>query len=480
MKLARNTLAAMIVCIVVASSIASAQVLKQVPSNAFLVLKVSNLDATSKKVSDLATSLGLAQMAPQMADPLGAALKQMGVADGVNRAGDMAFTYLDPAPYNAPSGKSILLLLPVSDYQKFVANFADAKPDGDLTQVHFKNDSDITYLSHWGDYAAASPVRQIVATAPTDVLQVDGLAAKELDGKDFVAFGNLKALRPKMLQGIDSLRQQAPIEIDKAVAPGAAKFQNIDAAKFAPLAKVVVTQLLDFAQEFAEGADAASFSLNLSPDGIATTWMCQFAPGSSLANRVMSVKNADESLLGGLAEGKYLFFGGASNGNFSQSLSDFLRTIQKAITDLGPEYSSLNDWLNAIVKMASASTGSSGGMMMPTVQPGQGSLVQVVTVGHGDAKTLLDASHAMADAQQAAMKALGVHMPGSTQTYIPAAKTVDGVTFDEMKTNFNMNGKTPQEMQMAQMMTMIYGPLGPERVPGDRERPNVADGDGPG
>lgn len=118
--------------------------------------------------------------------------------------------------------------------------------------------------------------------------------------------------------------------------------------------------------------------------------------------------------------------------------------------------------------------------MMPTVQPGQGSLVQVVTVGHGDAKTLLDASHAMADAQQAAMKALGVHMPGSTQTYIPAAKTVDGVTFDEMKTNFNMNGKTPQEMQMAQMMTMIYGPLGPERVPGDRERPNVADGDGPG
>ncbi len=237
MKLARNTLAATIACIVIASSIASAQVLKQVPSNAFVVLKVSNLDATSKKVSDLATSLGIAQLAPEMADPLGEGLKKIGVTDGVNRAGDMAFVYIDPAAFNTPSDKSMLLLLPVSDYQKFVANFADAKPDGDLTQVHFNNSPDITYLSHWGDYVAASPVREIVAKAPTDVIQVDGLAAKELDGKDFVLFGNLKALRATMLQGIDTLRQQAPIEIDKAVAPGSTKFQNIDAAKFCAAGK---------------------------------------------------------------------------------------------------------------------------------------------------------------------------------------------------------------------------------------------------
>ncbi|MGD0465055.1 MAG: hypothetical protein ABSB74_21435 [Tepidisphaeraceae bacterium] len=461
MKFARNTLAAAIVCIVVATSIASGQVLKQVPSNAFLVLKVSNLDATSKKVSDLATSLGLAQMAPQMADPLGAALKQIGVTDGVNRAGDMAFVYVDPAAFNAPSDNSFLLLLPVSDYQKFIANFADAKPDGDLTQVHFKNGPNITYLSHWGDYVAASPVREIVAKAPTDVLQVDGLAAKELDGKDFVVFGNLKALRPKMLQGIDSLRTLIPAEIDKAVAPGATKFQNIDATKFAPLAKVAVTQLLNIAQEFAEGADAASYSVNLSPDGIATTWMCQFAPGSALANRVLDVKNTDESLLGGLAEGKYLVFGGSNPGNFSKSVADFLAPIQQAITDLGPDYASLNDWLNAAQKVGAASKGAAFGLMMPTAPPGQGSLLQVVGVRGGDAKALLDAVHQMADAQQAAMKALGLHIPGSTQTYIPAAKTVDGVSFDEMKTDLNMNGKSPQEMQMAQFMTMIYGPLGP-------------------
>ena len=38
------------------------------------------------------------------------------------------------------------------------------------------------------------------------------------------------------------------------------------------------------AQQFAERADAASFSVNLSPDGIASTLMCQFDPASSLGN----------------------------------------------------------------------------------------------------------------------------------------------------------------------------------------------------
>jgi hypothetical protein len=461
MRLMRNTLAATIMCIVLATSITSAQVLKQVPSNALVLLKVSDLAATSKKVSDLATSLGLAQMVPQLADPLGSLMKQIGVTEGVNRDGDMAFVYVDPATLNTPSDKSVLLLLPVSDYQKFTGNFADAKPDGDLTQVHFNGETDITYLAHWGDYVAASPTRDIVAKAPTDVVQVDGLAAKELDGKDFVIFGNLKALRPKMLQGIATLRQMAPEEIDKAVAPGATKFQGIDAQKFAPLAKIAATQLLNIAQDFAEGADAASFSLNLSPDGIATTLMCQFAQGSSLANRVMAVKNTDESLLGGLAEGKYLIYGGSSPGDLSKPLADFLAPVQKAISDLGPEYTSLNDWLNALQKLAAASKGASAGMLVPTAQPGQGSLVQIVAIRRGDAKALMDATHEMANAQQAAMKALGVHMAGSGQTYIPAAKTVDGVTFDELKSDINMNGKTPQEMQVAQVMTMVYGPLGP-------------------
>ncbi|MGA2442836.1 MAG: hypothetical protein ABSH08_17925, partial [Tepidisphaeraceae bacterium] len=228
MNKSRNFVLVAVAWVGMAASFVSAQVMNQVPSNALALLKVSNLQATSKKVADLATSLGLVQMSPEMSDPLGSLLKHVGAPDGVNGAGDLVIAYIDPAAFNAPGDKSMLLLIPVSDYQKFVGNFADAKPDGDLTQVHFKGDMDVTYLAHWGDYAAASPVRDIVAKPPTDIIQVDGLAAKELDAKDIVILGNLKALRPKMLQAIDKARQAAPPEIDQLISQFV-KMQNIDA-----------------------------------------------------------------------------------------------------------------------------------------------------------------------------------------------------------------------------------------------------------
>jgi hypothetical protein len=470
MKLAKNILLAAVVWIGVAATFAAGQamgqVIKQVPSNALVVLKVSDLEATSKKVADFAAAMGISQMDPDMADPLGAFLKAVGAPDGINRSGELAFAFIDPAAFNSPEDKSMLLLIPVSDYQKFIGNFADAKPDGDLTQAHFKNQTgDLTYFAHWGNYAAASPTRDIVAKPPTDIIQVDGLAAKELDGKDIVLLGNLKGLRPKMLQGIDSGRQQAPGEIDQLISQ-LLKTQNRDETKFAPLANVLATQILDFAQKFAQSADAASFSVNLSPDGIATTLMCQFDPASSLGTDVTQVKNTDDSLLGGLAAGKYLLFGGASPQQVAQFWTKYLPPIQKAITDLGPDYASLNDWLNAVQKMSTASTGATFGMLMPQAQPGQGALMQFVSIRRGDAKTMLEGLREMSDAQQKAFKALGLNMMATAQTYTKDSKIVDGISFDEMKGQINMGGQSPQAMQAMQFINLIYGPQGPDAFTG--------------
>jgi hypothetical protein len=466
MNASRKFVLAAVAWLGMAASVVSAQVMSQVPSNALAVLKVSNLQATSKKVADLCASLGLAQMSPEMTDPLGSLLKHIGAPDGVNGAGDLAIAYIDPGAFNAPQGQTMLILIPVSDYQKFVGNFADAKPDGDLTQIHFKGDTDVSYLAHWGDYAAASPVRDIVAKPPTDIIQVNGLAAKELDAKDVVILGNLKALRPKMLQGIDKVRQAASPEIDQLINQFV-KMQNIDATKFAPLAKVIVAQCLNVAQSFAEGADAASFSVNLSTDGVATTLMCQFDPGSSFGKNVANLKNTDDSLLSGLANGKYLIFGGASAQQMTPALSDFLAPIQAAITDLGPQYSSLNDWITAFQKLAAASGGSTFGLLTPSAQPGAAPLIQMVVIRHGDAKTMLDAFRELEDAQQAAIKAIGVQMPaGAAQTFTRDAKTVDGVSFDELKSPINLNGQNPQQMQAMQFISMIYGPQGPDAFTG--------------
>ncbi|MGA2442097.1 MAG: hypothetical protein ABSH08_14175, partial [Tepidisphaeraceae bacterium] len=278
--------------------------------------------------------------------------------------------------------------------------------------------------------------------------------------------GNLKALRPKMLQAIDKARQAAPPEIDQLISQFV-KMQNIDATKFAPLAKVIVAQCLNVAQTFADGADAASYSINLSPDGVATTLMCQFDPASTCAKYVANIKNTDDSLLTGLANGKYLIFGGGSPQQMAQSLSDFLAPIQVAITAMGPQYSPLNDWIVALEKLAAVSGGSTFGLLMPSAQPGAGPLVQMVAIRHGDAKSILDAMRQMQDAQQASIKAIGVQMPaGAVQSFTRDAKTVDGVSFDEVKSPINLNGQNPQQMQMMQFISMIYGPQGPDMFTG--------------
>jgi hypothetical protein len=466
MRSAKCIVLAFIAWVGVAAGMARGQVMSQVPSSAFAVLKVSDLETTSKKVADFCTQMGISQMDPDMADPLGAFLKAVGAPDGVNRAGELAFVYVDPAASNVAEDKSLLLLIPVSDYQKFIGNFPDAKTDGDVTSAHFKNQTgDLSYFAHWGDYAAVSPTHDIVAKQPTDMIKVDGLAAKELDGKDIVLLGNLKGLRPKMLQEIDWARQQAPTGIDQAVAQGL-KVGGQNNAKFAPLVKQLASQILDFAQEFANSADAASFSINLSPDGIATTLMCQFDPASSLASHVTQVKNTDDSMLEGLATGKYLMFGGASAQQAEAFWGKFLPPIQKAITDLGPDYSSLNDWLTALQKASLATTSASFGMMMPSAQPGQGALMQIVSIRRGDSKTTLQATRDMADAQQRAFKVLGMSAISGAETYTKDSKIVDGVSFDEMKTQVNLPGQSPQAMQMMQFMNLIYGPQGPDAFTG--------------
>lgn len=182
MKAARNLVLLAVALILGFAKPSSAQAIKFIPDSAFVVIKFSNLEATSKKLADLAAALGLAQMQPAMADPLGSLTAQMGATEGVNKAGELAVAVMDPEPLGLTwdNGKSVLILFPVSDYKAFIGNFPNAKTDGDISEIHFKDDPDVTYVAHWGDYAAASPARQLVATAPTATLRVSGLADKEL------------------------------------------------------------------------------------------------------------------------------------------------------------------------------------------------------------------------------------------------------------------------------------------------------------
>jgi len=153
--------------------------------------------------------------------------------------------YIDPAGVQrAPDDKSMLLLAAgFPHYQKFVANFADAKAGRRSDAGSFpQQPGGFTYLSHWGDYVAAEPgPADSVATGDrrTDILQVDGLAAKELDWQGFRRLRQLEGAAAEDAAGDRFGCACKPrIEIDKAVAPGAAKFQKHRCGEIRALAKV--------------------------------------------------------------------------------------------------------------------------------------------------------------------------------------------------------------------------------------------------
>ena len=71
-------------------------VLDQVPSDALVVIKVNRLQQTNQKAGKWTEALGLAQLSPDAANPLGALQNKLGVKEGIDNKGDMAIVFLDP------------------------------------------------------------------------------------------------------------------------------------------------------------------------------------------------------------------------------------------------------------------------------------------------------------------------------------------------------------------------------------------------
>jgi hypothetical protein len=456
MKRTNRFFLALIVAILGISQTAMAQVMKQVPANALAVLKISKLSATSKKLGDFAGSLGITQAQPDFADPLASVEKNTGITQGINADGEFAFVFIDPDAAGGDSSKSMLMLIPVSDYKTFLANWPDATADGGISDIHLKGDTDTSYVANWGDYAAISPVKDIVAKKGDSIVVTD-MAQKELDTKDFVLLANMKVIRAKVLPQIDDARKQMMDAIDQGV-QNAPKVGTLDLTKLVPIIKVAANQLMNLGKDILTDADSATYSAIISPDGIATTTVAEFQPDSYLGKTIGSFKNTDASLLAGLPDAKYLFFGGSvSDPTIAGSIyDDMVGPIEAAAKDQGDDAKPIVDVLDTLKTMVTAQTAGSFGMLAPSGQLGQDALLQFIQVRDGDSKVLDDGQHKLFDIQQQFMKQTGLDA-GTTTTYTAGAKTVDGVSFDQIETQFNMNANNPQAQQMMQFIPLLYG-----------------------
>ena len=431
-------------------------VLDQVPADAVVVVKVKNLNQTSRKVAKMAKELGLDQMAPDWADPLGALEQKSKLTKGVNKDGDFAFVFLNPDVAGGDPEKSMLLLVPVSDYQAFVGNFKNPQAQGEVTKASPQDANEELYLAHWGNYAAITPTNQLLAKKPAG-LKLQGVAAKESDAKDALLYVNMAAVKAHALPALQQNRDQVMKEVENGLN------QAGDAGKkFTPVVKAVVNQAMTYAERFLNECRSATLGLNLSDAGLTSTFMLDFQPTGFFGGVVSGIKNTDQPLVAGLPNRQYfMVLGSAGNPQTANKvMSDFFDPITKELANV-PEGKSIAGMVDAMKKMTAATTGSSIGWVAPTGGLGEESILQQVSVMHGDATALQAGIRQMLQNEADLMKMLpqqeGMSMSFDFQ---PGAKTVGGAKFDRFETKMKMDENNPAAAQMKQVMAWIYGPTG--------------------
>jgi hypothetical protein len=439
-------------------TVVRAQVLQQVPGDSLVVFKVNNLKAGSDKFAKLAQDLGLAAMSPELADPLGALQAKLHVQQGLKTDGEMAIVFVDPAVVNGDNEKAMLVLLPVSDYKAFLGNWADAKTEAGISEVKMADNPEPAYIANWGSYAALSPAKEVIAKKPTGSgLSVPAVTAKEMMGKDAVLYANFAALKAKLLPQLQQSRTQIMSDMDEHLKA------EPKLTKYAPTIKTLVNQFLNVAEGFLNQTQAATIGLALVPEGINTTTLAEFIPGSYAATTFTAVKNTDAPLLNGLPTGKYLVYGGGVSDPAvaGKVVSDFIDPVVKELMAVGPEMKPVQDYVAALKAYIGAQKGQTFGVIAPNGAVGAEPLLQFMAVQNGDAKVMSDSYSKMTQAQADVMTAFGV--PGTAAVkpvFNPNAKTLDGVTFNQIVTKVDANAQDPAMMQQAQVMNMIYGPNG--------------------
>ena len=447
-KLQRTAVLALSVALSLAG-VSYAQVMDKVPADALVVVKVANLAQTSAKIAKLAEALGVNGFVPQLNDPLGALKKQMKISGGLKDDGELAFVYLDPK--GAEEGKSVIILIPTTDYAALTGNIEGATKDGDFTVVD--KDGEKTYIADWGDYAAASPMKDLIATAPTKKVELHARAKAELDANDVTLFANFEKLRGPLTADFAKNRDKAKTQMMDEM-----KSKGEVPEKYYPVAEAAFDQVFNVLDAYLRDSDTATIGIKIGENGISQNVVAQFKEGSYLGKLTDNLTNDGGTLLTNLPTGKYLMYGGGAGFEkvTGQLIDDLVGPVLKVLPPdedlkMVPEYIASLKTLSAEVK------GASFGMVAPTGGIGQEAVFQYISTLKGDSAKITEQFKSMNDKYSAVLNKVMGEAQGTEmkQTYSAAAKEIDGVKFDLITTEFT--GDSPMANQQKQMMQVFYG-----------------------
>lgn len=432
------------------------QVLQYVPDQALAVLKIGNLQQLSKKVAKWAGDVGLAAAAPPLADPLGSLKNELKIKQGLNDNGDCAIVFVDPKAAGGNQEQAVLVLIPVSDYQAFLKNYAGAQTQGEIATFKPEGAPQEYFAAKWGNYAAVAMTKDLLNKKPAG-LKLPAATMKEAGARDAILWANMPKLREMALPHLKEAREQAMREIDQNITnstdPNAPK-------QFGPVIKALANQALNIAEGFMRDSDSALLSLNVSDDGIRLAGLSEFRQGSYAGNLAQQLKDSKGSLVSGLPQRKYFVVAGAVTDSpaLSKAAGDLLAPIAKELANVkgGQQFA---DAVNAVQQSIAATKGISMGYVMPEGQLGQEGLVQAVSVARGDAPKIAQTTKQFLKGYGAIFQNLPKEAGQVNFSVQEGAKTVGDVKFDKFTLDMKV-GDPAQQEQMKMVMGLVYGPGG--------------------
>ena len=293
--------------------------------------------------------------------------------------------------------------------------------------MRIPNSAEPGYIAHWGNFAALSPKRELVAQKPTTGLKVQGAALnKQLSEKQIIFMGNMPAIKAMAMPKIEKNRDEIVGDIERGM-------NQAQMAESSPMSKAAAQQILNVATRFLEESQGAAFAINFGNEGISTTLLAEFTPGSYMGNLVSQLHSSDEQMLAGLPTGKYLFLGGMNLNSDAliKAFDDATGPIMNAMGEGQANAADIKRYMMAMRSSLAATKSQSWGFLSPEEGADQQQLMQIIAVQRGDAKTLRAAMKEVSESQAAFQKAMGQEN-GMQATITPNVKTVGGVQFDQI------------------------------------------------
>lgn len=422
--------------------------MSQAPEGAQLVVIVPSMSEFSGKLAMLNQTLGLE--VDELTDALGSFKAETGIGDGLDDSGSALFVAYDLATAIETNGEpDFVMILPVTDYQAFVAGFqneGDAPAGEGVTALSLPDGQD-GFAKESGGYAilgnSEAAVANYTASGDADAIagHVGELGQHYLGSADVAAYLDLAALAPALNKAIDEAVAEMNSNFDQMAQGGMMQASDLETMK------VVFNMYETAGKAIVNSADGLVVSLDLSEDGVGLTHALQFKAGSPITQYLTGNGSGTSSILARLPKGSYI----AALAMDAEAVA-FSSLMESAMAQL-PEGNPQVDIYRKALPMMKQIKQYAGVFYTPdpnALMTGSGAFNMLQTYKVDDGDAYLAATREYIKSMNGMSIPMAMPMGDGdaamtyTTSYTENALQLDGVQVDQ----YSMNMQMPQEMMM--------------------------------